>query len=77
MCVIVYKPAGCPMPANEVLQACWAANKDGAGMMLPHDGRVLIRKGFMEWGAFEAALAEAADSYACREIGRASCRERV
>lgn len=63
MCVIVYKPAGCPMPRSEVLQDCWAANKDGAGMMLPHDGRVLIRKGFMDWGAFEAALAEAAAAY--------------
>lgn len=63
MCVIVYKPAGCPMPGTEVLRACWSANRDGAGMMFPHDGRVLIRKGFMDWGAFETALAEVAASY--------------
>lgn len=58
MCVIVYKPAGCPMPGRDVLKACWSANQDGAGMMLPSGGRVHIRKGFMEWDAFETALAE-------------------
>lgn len=56
MCVIVYKPAGCPMPGTDVLKACWAANRDGAGMMRPDCGKVRIRKGFMEWDAFAEAL---------------------
>ena len=62
MCVIVYKPAGCQMPGTDILKACWAANRDGAGMMLPHAGSVRIRKGFMDWDAFAAALEEEAAS---------------
>lgn len=57
MCVIVYKPAGCPMPGKQTLGACWAANPDGAGYMFPVGGAVRIRKGFMDWDAFEAAIA--------------------
>lgn len=56
MCVIVYKPAGQPMPGISTLAACWAANRDGAGFMRPEKGSVRIRKGFMEWNAFVEAL---------------------
>ena len=63
MCVIVYKPAGCQVPGTDILRACWAANRDGAGMMLPHAGRVRIRKGFMDWDAFAVALEEEAASH--------------
>ena len=47
MCVIVYKPAGCPMPDEATLRSCWDTNPDGAGMMLPDGDAVRIRKGFM------------------------------
>lgn len=56
MCVIVYKPAGQPMPGMSTLSACWAANSDGAGFMRPDGGAVRIRKGFMEWDGFAEAL---------------------
>ena len=58
MCVIVYKPAGCQMPGDDILRSCWAANPDGAGMMFPESGLVRIRKGFMRWDAFAGALGE-------------------
>lgn len=60
MCVIVYKPAGCPMPGTQTLKSCWTTNPDGAGMMLPAGGAVRIRKGFMEWDALEDALSQEA-----------------
>ena len=56
MCVIVYKPAGQPMPGMSTLSACWAANRDGAGFMRPEGGSVRIRKGFMEWDDFAETL---------------------
>ena len=56
MCVIVYKPAGQPMPGMSTLSACWAANRDGAGFMRPESGIVRIRKGLMEWDGFAEAL---------------------
>lgn len=62
MCVIVYKPAGCPMPSATMLKSCWDANPDGAGMMLPAGDTVRIRKGFMEWDAFSEALSQEAMS---------------
>lgn len=58
MCVIVYKPAGQPMPGWDTLKDCWRANPHGAGFMRPDGGSVRILKGFMEWGDFEGALAE-------------------
>ncbi|MBQ9020703.1 MAG: hypothetical protein IJ113_01640 [Eggerthellaceae bacterium] len=60
MCVIVYKPAGCPMPGTQTLKSCWTTNPDGAGMMFPANDAVRIRKGFMEWNAFEDALSQEA-----------------
>lgn len=62
MCVIVYKPAGCPMPSMQTLKSCWTTNPDGAGMMLPAGDAVRIRKGFMEWDAFSEALSQEAMS---------------
>ena len=62
MCVIIYKPAGYPMPDINTLKSCWTTNPDGAGFMYPKDGQVRIRKGFMDWDAFEEALATEAAS---------------
>lgn len=56
MCIIVYKPANVDMPTWETLQRCFDANKDGAGFMFRHDGRVEIRKGFLTFDALKVAL---------------------
>lgn len=56
MCVIVYKPKGTPIP--DTLKDCWTSNPDGAGYCLPElkrgvpTGKILIKKGFMEWEDF-------------------------
>lgn len=50
MCVIVYKPTGSSMPTT--LEKCFNANPHGAGYMLPYNGAVVIRKGFMTYNDF-------------------------
>ena len=49
MCIIAIKEAGVAMPDLKTLQAMWDNNPDGAGYMFPMDGKVHIRKGFMEF----------------------------
>lgn len=51
MCIIVYKPAGVPMPSNDILYNCFFNNPDGAGIMFPWGNEVIIRKGFMSYNA--------------------------
>ena len=59
MCVILYKPAGAEMPDRGTIAACFAANPDGAGFMLPDGhGNVRWRKGLMDVGSLIAALGE-------------------
>ena len=53
MCVIVYKPTGVKMPTIADLKACFKANPDGAGYMLPYNNKVVIRKGFMTYDEFQ------------------------
>jgi len=53
MCVIVSKGAGIELPEKDVLQQCFNHNDDGAGLMTLKDDKVLIKKGFMTWDAFE------------------------
>lgn len=36
MCVIIYKPAGVPMPSKDILTACYHANSDGVGFCTPN-----------------------------------------
>lgn len=47
MCIIVVKPIGVDMPDKETIRECWYSNSHGAGYMLPLEGKVFIRKGFM------------------------------
>ncbi len=58
MCIIVYLPAGAGMD-RKTLQTCWDANPDGAGYMFARDGKLIIRKGFMDfekfWRSFDKA----------------------
>lgn len=49
MCIIIVKKAGIKFPDNEILKNCWDANSDGAGYMIPKNGDVDIRKGFMKF----------------------------
>lgn len=49
MCIIAIKEAGVAMPDLKTLQTMWDNNPDGAGYMFPMDGKVHIRKGFMEF----------------------------
>ena len=56
MCIIAAKPAGVPMPDEEILRAMWNSNRDGAGFMYAERGKVRIEKGFMKYQAFADAL---------------------
>lgn len=53
MCIIVYKPAGIPLPGNSILYNCDQDNPDGIGYMYRADnGRIVISKGFMDINDF-------------------------
>jgi hypothetical protein len=56
MCIIVSKEKGIELPMMEVFKRCFTANPDGAGIMYASEGEVHIRKGFMEYEAFEKEL---------------------
>jgi hypothetical protein len=49
MCVIVFKPAGAECPTMDVLESCWTANPDGAGIAVSEKSSVFMRKGFMKF----------------------------
>lgn len=54
MCIAIYKPAHVPMPSDEILERCWDANEDGAGMCYPCKSGVQIVKGFKSFDQFLA-----------------------
>lgn len=68
MCIIVSKPAGIDMPTISTLRTCWDGNPDGAGIMYAHNGRVHIRKGFMQWSDFLDALADIESSFNTKDL---------
>lgn len=57
MCIICAKPQGAKLPNEETLRAMFAHNPHGAGFMYASNGRVEIRKGFMDYDTFRQALA--------------------
>ena len=61
MCVIVIKPEGAALPDRDAMLNCWSGNPHGAGYMYPMDGRVRIRKGFMELDELMTSLDEIID----------------
>ena len=61
MCVIIYKPSGSELPNEKTLRKNFKANPDGAGYMLPLNGKVLIRKGFMTFEDFMIDLIDVID----------------
>ena len=56
MCVIVAKPQGTELPSISTLRDCFDTNPDGAGFMIANGKTVEIRKGFMKFEDFVAAL---------------------
>ena len=56
MCVIVAKPKGVEMPSAEVLRRCFQSNPDGSGFMWADGDVVHVRKGYMRFDDFLAAL---------------------
>lgn len=56
MCIIVGKPKGVELPSIEVFRNCFIANDDGCGFSYNHNGKVIIKKGFMEFSDFEKEL---------------------
>ena len=57
MCIIVSKPKGVEVPSIETLRNCFINNDDGCGFAYNHNGKVIIRKGFMTFEDFEKELA--------------------
>lgn len=56
MCIIAAKPAGTPMPSEDIIRTMWTNNPDGAGLMYVENGHVVIEKGFMKQKDFLKAL---------------------
>ena len=52
MCIIINKIRGLEKPSKETLKNCWDSNPDGAGVMWNEEGKVHIRKGFMDFDSF-------------------------
>lgn len=48
MCLIIYKPALCKLPDEDVLEMSFLANPDGAGVMWSDGKKVYIEKGFLD-----------------------------
>ena len=66
MCVIAYKPMNTAFMSKSTLQECFNNNPDGAGFMFSTDGKVYIRKGFMNFNSFWKALKEVRNQYGDR-----------
>ena len=56
MCVIAYKPLNTAFMSKGTLEECFRNNPDGAGFMFTANGKVHIRKGFMNFNDFWSAL---------------------
>lgn len=56
MCVIVYKPENEKITYKN-LEKCFTQNPDGAGIMFPNAGKVVIVKGLMSWKEFKDKIA--------------------
>lgn len=56
MCVVAVSRFGSRLPTKAELQAMWDHNPDGAGFMFARSGKVYIRKGFMTFASFWAAV---------------------
>ena len=58
MCIICISPENMKQPSSQIIRNMFARNPHGAGYMYARDGRVRIRKGFMNLHALLNALRE-------------------
>lgn len=63
MCIIVAKKKGIKLPDKEILNSCFLANNDGAGMMFNDGKHVHILKGFMTFEEFYNTLIDIDNKY--------------
>lgn len=63
MCIIVVKPVNASLPSDEIFEACFENNDDGAGMMIAYNGKVHGNKGLMSYGAFQNQLNKYKEEY--------------
>jgi len=47
MCIIAIKPTNKTLFTDDMIRTMFTNNPDGSGYMFPHEGKVMIRKGFM------------------------------
>lgn len=69
MCIAIGKPMGIDLPSETILQNCWNNNSDGAGFAFAVNGNVFIKKGFMTFDSFKAALRNADRVYNLKKCG--------
>jgi predicted glutamine amidotransferase len=58
MCVICVKKENQQLPDERMIRDMWLHNPDGAGFMYPKNGKVVIKKGFMELDSFLKAVSK-------------------
>lgn len=63
MCIIAYKPLDTAFMPKSILKECFKNNPDGSGFMFSANGKVYIRKGFMDFDSFWNALSQARNKY--------------
>ena len=56
MCIICVSPSGIKQPSEKTLQNMFRRNPHGAGYMVARDGKVIIHKGFMDFGSLLNAV---------------------
>lgn len=67
MCVIIVKPQNSRVK-YKVLEKCFARNPDGAGIMFPKDGKVVIVKGMMAWEEYREKIQKLNTIYKLTEL---------
>ena len=68
MCIIAIKNKGVELPEESVLKIMFKNNPDGAGFMYAVNNKVIIRKGFMTFRSFKAALTKLSEEYNITEL---------
>lgn len=69
MCIAIAKNRGIDLPSRETFENCFFNNDDGSGFAFAHDGKVIIKKGYMKFDDFYNALMEMDKKYNLKELG--------
>lgn len=56
MCILIIKPRGVMTPSEETLKTCFTRNPDGAGFSYNKNGKIIIKKGYMDFESFKKAV---------------------